>query len=356
MDLPIPAVGTEPGPQYATDVNNCLTLVDGHDHSPGYGVQIEPAGLNINSDLTFQGNNALHVRSVRFDPQGAPLTAPDLAAVYVVSKDLYYNDADGNQIRITQAGSVVGPPGTITGLPSGTASASYQGISSTFVFQSATNTAANIDVGSVLMRNLTPNSFALTLSPPGSIPSDYTITLPALPASTKIMTLDSAGNMTATLAPDGVTIIQTGNSLVVPSGIHYSREHAWEINGRYANLTIPATEVDSIFFAPYNITIQSVWIYNGLVGTGTTEMDLKVATTSGGSYTSILSTTGKVTSAAASGVWTDSGSVIGAQTGVTKPVLATTAIAAGSAIRFDLLQGMASPAQDARIRIYYIQT
>ena len=29
MNLPIPTVGGEPGPNYATDVNSSLTLVDG---------------------------------------------------------------------------------------------------------------------------------------------------------------------------------------------------------------------------------------------------------------------------------------------------------------------------------------
>jgi hypothetical protein len=52
-------------------------------------------------------------------------------------------------------------------------------------------------------------------------------------------------------------------------------------------------------------------------------------------------------------VYTDSGAVVDSQAGVTKPVLSTTSIPAGSVIRFDLLQSMNTGATDARIRIYY---
>jgi hypothetical protein len=133
------------------------------------------------------------------------------------------------------------------------------------------------------------------------------------------------------------------------------REHFFELNGNYPSLSFPLLNIDAIFFAPYALTITSVWIYNGDAGaSGTTEYDLKVAS-SGGAFSSILSTTGKITSAAAAGVWTDSGSVIAAQTGVTKPVISVANISAGQAIKWDLIQSMTGSATDARIRIFYKQ-
>lgn len=135
-----------------------------------------------------------------------------------------------------------------------------------------------------------------------------------------------------------------------------SREHNFELNGNYSGLTFPLLNIDAIFLAPYNLTIQSVWIYSGASGaSGTTEYDLKVKSP-GGAYATILSTTGKIASTAAADIYTDSGSVVGAQTGVTKPVISTAAITAGQAIKFDLIQSMATGATDARIRMYWQQT
>lgn len=130
-------------------------------------------------------------------------------------------------------------------------------------------------------------------------------------------------------------------------------ENSWELNGTYSSLTFPLLDIDAIFLAPYTINIDSVWIYNGNAGSGgTTEFDLKVANP-GGVFSTILSTTGKITSAAAASIWTDSGSVVGAQTGVTKPVVSTAVITAGQAVKWDLLTSMTGSPTDARIRIYY---
>jgi hypothetical protein len=194
MSLPVPNVGVSAGPQYATDVNNSLNIVDAHNHTAGSGVQINPAGININADLPFNGNNATLLRTANFQAQASPLagSSPDLGCLYVSGADLYYNDKSGNQIRITQSGSVAGSAGTITGLPSGTAGAAFA--AATFTFQSQTNTPANLSFGSALLGNNNTNGYALTLSPP-SLGSNYQLFLPTIPAQTNVMTLDSSGNM-----------------------------------------------------------------------------------------------------------------------------------------------------------------
>lgn len=220
MNLPIPVVGVDPGPDYALNIDNCLALLDAHDHSVGKGVQITPSGLNINSDLSFLQNNAIALRSSRYSPQSVALSLPaDLGCVYVAGLDLYYNDVSGNQIRITQGGSVAGSTGTITGLPSGTASASYA--AGTFVFQSATNVGANIDGRNFILRNNVVSSKGLTLSPPNAMSSDYTITLPALPAVKGIVTLNSSGTMAVEPSPPPVkgiiTMNASGNLAVEPA-------------------------------------------------------------------------------------------------------------------------------------------
>lgn len=195
MNLPVPVVGVDPGPDYATNINNSLTIIDQHTHLAGSGVLITPGAININSDLPFQGNNLTLARTIRFQPQSSGFTpgASDIGALYEIVNDLYYNDGTGTQIRITQSGSLAGAAGTITGLPSGTASASYA--AGTFTFQSATLTAANVDGASFIFRNNTASSFGLTLSPPNALSADYSLFLPTIPAQTNVMTLDNAGNM-----------------------------------------------------------------------------------------------------------------------------------------------------------------
>lgn len=215
MGMPIPIVGTTPGPDYGSDNNACFTILDGHDHSAGYGVPINPSGLNINSDLTFAGNNLTAARSVRFQIQSAPLGgASDLGCIYESGVDLYYNDGNGNQVRITQSGGVAGSPGSIASLAS-PASATYVSANQTFVWQSDANTPANMDGGSVLIRNILANSKALTLSAPAAMGSNYTITLPSLPASQKFMTLDASGNMSAPWAVDNSSIEVSSNTIQV---------------------------------------------------------------------------------------------------------------------------------------------
>lgn len=199
MNLPIPQVGNEAGPQYATDVNNCLTLVDQHNHTPGYGVQITPNGLNINTDLPINANNLTLVRSLRFSPQGAPIAnVDDIGCLYEVVNDLYYNDGLGNQIRLTQSGGIAGTSGSIANLVA-PASATYVTLTKTIVFQSNTNRAANLDAGFIILRTPNASSPGLTLQVPGSIASDYTLSLPLLPLSTLPMQLDSSGNMSTGL-------------------------------------------------------------------------------------------------------------------------------------------------------------
>lgn len=220
MSLPVPVVGVEPGPQYATDVNNCLNIIDGHNHTPGYGVQVPPAGLNINADLPINNNNLTSIRSVRFQSQSAALAlSTDIGCLYEVVNDLFYNDGNGISIRITQSGGLAGTPGSISNLTP-PASASYVAGSSTFVFQSNTNTPANIDGASFVLRNLTANSKGLTLSPPNAMGADYTLVLPSLPATNSVVTLDTSGNMSTKsdtfLVQTGMAIPFAGSS--IPSG------------------------------------------------------------------------------------------------------------------------------------------
>jgi hypothetical protein len=194
MFLYLPTLGVDSGITWETDVNANSDIIDGHNHSVGSGVQINPDGININADLAFNDNNAITLRSVRFFIQPIPISAPnDLGCLYVSGFDLYFNDELGNQIQITKGGNV---NATSSGISDGTATASF--VANTLVVDSASNTPANIQGASLLLGNTgVTGSFYVTLSPPNALASSYSLTLPALPSQTNVMTLTPAGVMSS---------------------------------------------------------------------------------------------------------------------------------------------------------------
>lgn len=198
MSLPVPVVGQDLGPQYAIDINSCLSILDAHDHSSGDGVNISQAGINISGDFALNGFNATLLRTARFSSQGAALAvATDLNCAYVVSNDLYFNDGLGNQIRMTQSGGVAGTPGSIAGLAA-PASATYIPASTKFVWQSAVNVAAIMDMGSIILRPATVSAFGVTISAPSALAANYALELPgSLPSIKKTISVNSSGVMTA---------------------------------------------------------------------------------------------------------------------------------------------------------------
>lgn len=218
MSLAIPNVGTDPGPDYANNLNASLTIIDQHNHAAGSGVPINPSGMNINSDLLFNINNATLLRSLRFQPQSSNISLPmDIGCLYESGSggDLFYNDASGNQIQITKSGGI---SATSSGISSGSASASF--VAGILVVNAATLTPANIQGASLLLGNNVASTNFLTLEPPSAMAASYTLTLPSLPPAQQIMTLDASGNIAAPYTVDNSSIIVNSNVVQVgPQGI-----------------------------------------------------------------------------------------------------------------------------------------
>lgn len=201
MTLPVPGVGTELGPVYAFDVNSCFTLIDQHDHTPGKGIQITPAGLNINTDLPFGGNSATNLLNVVFNTQSGGATGI-LQALSVAPgdetvplQDLWYTDSAGNKVQITSGGQLAAVATTVSGI-------SYA--LGTFSFRQSQDslpaTPANLDGGTVTIRpNIDGTANGVTLAPSSSISSAYTLTLPLPVAATNFVTQDSSGVLTGSI-------------------------------------------------------------------------------------------------------------------------------------------------------------
>ncbi len=228
MNLPIPTVGQEAGPQYAFDVNTSLSLIDSHDHSPGRGTQVTPAGLNINTDLAFHGNAAFDLLALTLVPQSSAATSIDTISVAPGGgtglADLWYTDGTGTPIQITQNGIVKVTASSITGV-------SYA--AGTFYFtQTVDNlptTPANLAAGFITVSpNSIPDSpptIGVTIQPNAAQVGLTDFVLPLLPSplnSPSFLTIDNSGNVSATtpvtpLVPDnagaqGYFLRQNGTS------------------------------------------------------------------------------------------------------------------------------------------------
>lgn len=220
MTLPIPAVGSTPGPDYALDVNSSLTLIDQHDHSPGKGVQITPAGLNINTSLSLQNNALIDIKELILTEQPS---ISDLQAIYSAPggespsiNDLFYNDSAGNVIQITKAGTVNATIGSIPGESYSTGTFTW-----TQTQDSLPTTPANFDIGSITIRpNVALTTFGVTLAPPSSISSAYTLNLPLVPASTSFLTIPNTGAISSAIS---YPITSKGDLMVGTSSVNLAR-------------------------------------------------------------------------------------------------------------------------------------
>lgn len=197
MDLQLPIPTVTLGPAWATDLNAAFSLVDSHNHTSGQGVPVPSAGLNINTDLTFNSNNLTTARSLRLLDNLSLISLPtDIGAVFEFAGDLWYNNSAGQHVQITQGmGLSLTSAGGFNGDYVGsTASASYSSLSGTFTYTQGVNTPAISDTGPIVIRTTQVNSNGVTITPPNSLAAPYQITLlPSLPVSTEYLTISSSG-------------------------------------------------------------------------------------------------------------------------------------------------------------------
>lgn len=107
MNLVKPDVLSTPAPTWASLLNAVIDAIDSHDHSPGKGVKITPSGLNISSDLSIGSNNLTAIRTTRFNNLSSWTPgASDLACFYVLNNEIYFRDGVGNNVKITDNGSL----------------------------------------------------------------------------------------------------------------------------------------------------------------------------------------------------------------------------------------------------------
>lgn len=130
---------------------------------------------------------------------------------------------------------------------------------------------------------------------------------------------------------------------------------AFFLNGKYSVVSTPQSAVDGLYRFPFNAEIFDVVMFSMIAGSsGTTILDVKRVTQSGGVGVSIFTTTPKIASTAGNNSYIGIGET---GTGLTAPVLDSETdvynIDAGDAIYCDLLQSQQGDARNCGIIVYF---
>lgn len=302
MNLTIPTTGVDPGPTYAQDINNCLTLIDAHNHSPGYGEQVTPAGININTDLPMNSHNLTLVNTLSYT--GAAVGTPSILSVYTNGTDLFYKDASANSIQLTRAGGPNAGTGNIQNLPStptGGAGISWVNAQNTFQFLSDAGTVgANRDGAALIIRYPgsypTPSGNYISLQAPTTLSTGFAFTLPAtLPgASGAFLTSTTSGTLSYTnvdnstltigsnqikVATGGITSTQIAARTIVTNNIALQAVTTNEIANSTilggnvaANINLPGNAVQenamNVVVSAFNNTTSAKILYGTVDGSG----------------------------------------------------------------------------------------
>lgn len=95
-----PVVSTTPDTTWASELNTNFDLADAVLY--GSGSPVPASGLNVNADVSWQGNNLTALRAARFNSQVGTLGGSnDKNEIYVVNGDAYFNNSAGTAVRLT---------------------------------------------------------------------------------------------------------------------------------------------------------------------------------------------------------------------------------------------------------------
>jgi len=118
MSLTLPTPGERLGPTWASDINTALTSIDAHDHSSSKGAQVGIAGITIDGSFDFEKSTttypAINMKYLNLKKENNPSTTFSPSTGNFLNSlisggttgDLYWNNANNQQIQITSGASV----------------------------------------------------------------------------------------------------------------------------------------------------------------------------------------------------------------------------------------------------------
>ncbi len=297
MGMPVPVIGPtgDPGPAWATYLNQCLGIIDSHDHTSGNGAQVPTNGININSDLNFNLTNVIGARSYRCATNLSTLTGTgDKGCLYNLSGDLYWNNGSGVAVKLTSGtginiAGVAGFYGDYAqpGVP---AAATYSNITKTFSFTQDTGKSAIMAGGTYqLYETGALGANPVNLKSPTALGASYDVIFPTVaPSTNSLMRFDSSGNGTFinVLGTTGsVTVTQNAGDITLSTPLIVSGTWSPSI---FNNSNVTSVSFSDSFYMRVNnvITFHNTVVFTvPITGAYTFQVNLPFVKLSG-SYTS----------------------------------------------------------------------
>lgn len=214
----IPTVETTVGPDYAEQINACIEEI-----RDTLDAKVTPAGIDLNANLDFLNSAtyraAVNIERANFQNKGALISSATYpTALFVKSGELYYNDAAGLQVKLTNAGAVnITGTGGITGTGYGTGSVEVNWSAADGAYKlksgAGANDYAHAWLDDIYLNDDSGNFLRVGV---GAMASDYTLTLPAaVPASTLPLLMDTSGNVTTSGTLANLVSITTSGAAVI---------------------------------------------------------------------------------------------------------------------------------------------
>lgn len=206
MSIVIPTRGAAGSGHWADVLDANLALIDSHDHAPGKGTRVTPAGINIDRDLTFNSSwAATALNRVTFASVAPPAVNKSCfvgdGTGGTTANELYWTNALGTNVKITagNALNVAGFAGAIGGdYTSVSAQLNYNDSGKKYTFaQGAADSLgwARLYCGGLRLAEFgTTETLYVEQVAPAALASSYAMTWPtALPASAQAVQIDNAG-------------------------------------------------------------------------------------------------------------------------------------------------------------------
>lgn len=196
--------------------------VDSHNHTTGLGAKVPTGGLNIDADLSFSPAGTpraiTNLKAIDFSAVAASSVTSFAGAFFVsdgtgglIANELYFRTTSGVNVRIT-SGAALNVAGFVGGI-GGDYSAvgallDYDDATDTYRFRQETAAAvrqfAKVKFADIQLIEYDPSgdasvpAFAVTIKSPDALAANYNLITPtALPGSTSLVQLDSAGQLSA---------------------------------------------------------------------------------------------------------------------------------------------------------------
>lgn len=216
MGIELYKIISYPTLDYKTKIEDSFYTIDSHNHSEGKGKNVTPAGLDINSDLSLNGNGFFSLGGVDITPVSSCSTVMSL---YFKGNDLYTRDGLGTEIRLTEGGSFLTGSENIIGGDYSTSNAEivYDSTEGVYYCTNEVGSNAKINIHDLILNNTGGNTLTLSLSDLAG--SSYSLNFGSdIYEYDGVVKIDMSGNITS----EQYTVSDNSRDLLFKVGDEYT--------------------------------------------------------------------------------------------------------------------------------------